>query len=73
MNFQRLFFPILAGLCLTACTNSPDSEQELYPEGIPTYVSLHISLPGSINGSKALPEDYNEDGTYAGNDGIETL
>lgn len=41
-------------------------------EGIPTYVTFDIKLPGRLL-SRALPEDYNSDGTYEGNDAVSTL
>ncbi|MCD8079300.1 MAG: hypothetical protein LUF04_02470, partial [Bacteroides sp.] len=56
---------------LSACSNKDDLGSSV-PEGITTYVNLSIKLPGN-NMTRALPEDYNPDGEYEGNDGVETL
>ncbi|MCC8174291.1 MAG: Mfa1 family fimbria major subunit [Odoribacter sp.] len=71
MNLKKYLFIPLIGLGLIACNkdnNTPGGEIE---EGIPTYVNLSIHLPGAAG--RALPDDYNQDGDYEGNDGIETL
>lgn len=71
MNLKNYFLAIIAGFGLIACTDKDDDSPKL-PEGSPTYVNLSISLANSGT-QKALPEDYNPDGDYEGNDGVETL
>jgi len=72
MNFKSLLFSITAGVLLFSCSNKSENVEESKPEGVPTYLNLTISLPGPALG-KALPDDYNPDGIYEGNDGVETL
>lgn len=73
MNFKKYFLAIFVGLGFLACSNDNDADQGTdVPQGTPTYVNLSVSLSNS-SGQKALPEDYNPDGEYEGNDGVETL
>lgn len=71
MNFKIYLLAIIS-IGFLACSNDKDSDGGNPSKGTPTYVSLSIALP-SANGTRALPEDYNPDGKYEGNDGIETL
>ncbi len=71
MNVKRYFWLACAGILTAACSNDKTSEQTV-PEGIATYVNVSVKVPGKII-SKAPPEDYNPDGTYEGDDGVETL
>ncbi len=71
MNFKRYLYLAVAALALTACNNSDDVTDD--PEtGLHTYVNLAIHFPNAA-ATRALPEDYNPDGTYEGNDAVETL
>lgn len=76
MNFRRSFLSLLTASTLVACS-STDHGREDKPEGVATYMTLSIALPGTAglqnDRVKALPEDYNPDGTYEGNDGVQTL
>lgn len=71
MNLNRLFLTLLIGIGFASCssdkTNNPP---ETKPEGIPTYANISVSLPKK---TRSLPEDYNPDGEYQGNDLIKTL
>lgn len=53
-----------------ACSKDNHSADD-NPKGVMTYMDITISLPGTQ--TKADPEDYNQDGTYAGQDRFETL
>lgn len=73
MNFKKYFLAIFVGLGFLACSDDNDVEQDPQgPEGVPTYINLSVNLSSSL-GQKALPEDYNPDGDYEGNDGVVTL
>jgi len=73
MNFKKYFLAVFVGLGFLACNNDNEADQAPQgPEGVPTYVNLSVNLASS-RGQKALPEDYNPDGEYEGNDGVETL
>ncbi|MCC8188103.1 MAG: Mfa1 family fimbria major subunit [Bacteroides sp.] len=71
MNLGKYLFAFFTGAILVACSND-DTSGSSVQEGVPTYVNLSVYLPGA-NPTRALPEDYNQDGEYAGNDGILTL
>ncbi|MCD8260428.1 MAG: Mfa1 family fimbria major subunit [Bacteroides sp.] len=72
MTFKKYLFTVVIGLGLVAC-NKEDSPTGV-EEGLPTYVNLSIYLPGAGGAQpNALPDDYNNDGEYEGNDGVETL
>ncbi|MCD8194267.1 MAG: Mfa1 family fimbria major subunit [Tannerellaceae bacterium] len=71
MNFRRYLYFAVATLALVACNNSDDITDD--PEtGLHTYVNLSIYFPNATS-TKALPEDYNDDGEYEGHDAVETL
>ncbi|MDU1891511.1 MAG: Mfa1 family fimbria major subunit [Dysgonomonas sp.] len=72
MNLKKLFFAIIIGLSFAACSSDDDADQSTVKEGLPTYVQLSVSMP-KANSQKALPEDFNPDGDYEGEDGIYTL
>ncbi|MCD8043954.1 MAG: Mfa1 family fimbria major subunit [Tannerellaceae bacterium] len=72
MNLKKYLLAPLLIVGLIACNRSEDVPGETIPEGLPTYVNISVQLPSSVAG-KALPEDYNPDGEYEGNDGVETL
>lgn len=72
MDFKKYFLASFIALGFIACSNNDNEDAEGgEPEGTPTYVSLSVSLPKGS--TKALPGDYNPDGEYVGNDGIQTL
>ncbi len=71
MNLGKYLFTLFTGVILVACSND-DTSGTTVEEGVPTYVNLSVYLPGA-NPTRALPEDYNQDGEYEGNDGILTL
>ncbi|MCD7936130.1 MAG: Mfa1 family fimbria major subunit [Tannerellaceae bacterium] len=71
MNLKNYLLASILGFGLIACNNDEVGEDNLQ-EGLPTYVNLSVYLPGTAP-SRALPEDYNNDGTYEGNDLVETL
>lgn len=72
MKLRNLFFVLVAGVVFSACNNDEGESGLENQEDASTYLNLSIKLPGS-NKTKALPEDYNPDGTYEGLDRIETL
>ncbi len=61
------------GLGFLACSND-NNEEQVTPLGTTgnTYVSVSINM-ASQRDAKALPEDYNPDGTYDGIDGVKSL
>ena len=63
MNIKIFLSTLVMGLCAIACSDDNVSETEKQQEGKPTYVNLSVSLPGRTT-SRALPGDYNNDGTY---------
>lgn len=72
MDFKKYFLASFIALGFIACSNNDNEDAEGgEPEGTPTYVSLSVSLPKGS--TKALPGDYNPDGEYVGNDGIQPL
>ena len=72
MNIKIFLSTLVMGLCSIACSDDNVSETEKQQEGKPTYVNLSVSLPGRTT-SRALPGDYNNDGTYEGLDSLQTL
>lgn len=74
MKFKLTILVVAMGAVSLSCSESKEGGSGV-AEGIPTYVNFEITLPGTMVGRAApdLPEDYNPDGTYEGNDGIETL
>lgn len=72
MNIKIILLASLMWLGFIACSDDNIQETTGKEEGIPTYMSLSVNLPGKTT-SKALPNDYNEDGTYAGLDSLQTL
>ena len=72
MNIKIFLSTLVMGLCFIACSDDNVSETEKQQEGKPTYVNLSVSLPGRTT-SRALPGDYNNDGTYEGLDSLQTL
>lgn len=72
MNIKIFLFASLMSLGFIACSDDSIQETIGKENGIPTYMSLSVNLPGKTT-SKALPNDYNNDGTYAGLDSLETL
>lgn len=72
MNSKKYFLASAIVLGFIACSNNDTEDTEGgEAEGSPTYINLSISLPKGS--TKALPGDYNPDGEYVGNDGIQTL
>lgn len=73
MKLKECLFAVAITLGFAACS-SKDDKVEVTPPSAKnkTYVNITIALPGA-NNSRALPEDYNPDGTYEGNDLIKTL
>jgi len=71
MKLKMFFLSVVVGLSFMACSNDNDDVDGIVPEGSDTYVNLSISLAGA--GNRAIPEDYNPDGDYQGNDLIQTL
>jgi len=72
MKFTKYLLTFIAGLGLMACSDTTEVGIDDAEQGVPTYMTLSIQLPGSPS-SRALPEDCNPDGDYEGNDGVETL
>lgn len=80
MDLKKCFLAAMVVTGFSACSND-DVSIGNPSEGQPTYISLSVSLPSlggvkkesSSTSSRALPEDYNPDGEYEGNDAIETL
>lgn len=74
MNLKKVFLAFFIGLGFIACSNDDDVSNGGEGEGTPTYVNVSIALPGTgTKATKALPDDYNPDGNYEGNDGVVTL
>lgn len=71
MNIKILLSAFIIGLSFMACNDDSVTETEKQ-ERTPTYVNLSVSLPGKTM-SRALPGDYNNDGTYEGLDSLQTL
>lgn len=70
---QKKFLLILFTVSmLVACNNEDSDNLGNKLEDAKTYINLSVSLPSLIN-TRSLPDDYNQDGTYEGNDLIETL
>ncbi|MCC8019795.1 MAG: Mfa1 family fimbria major subunit [Rikenellaceae bacterium] len=69
MNLKLSILTLLAVVTFTACSKNKTGRDGV--EGVPTYVNFYIALPGVA--TRALPEDYNEDGRYDGNDYVQTL
>ena len=71
MNIKTILLASLMGLGFIACSDdsTPEAEKQ---EGTLTYVNLLVNLPGKATG-RALPNDYNNDGTYEGLDSLQTL
>lgn len=72
MKFTKYLLTFITGAGLIACSDTNEVETGEIEEGLTTYMTLSVQLPG-VPSSRALPEDYNPDGEYQGNDGIETL
>ncbi len=72
MNFVKYLFTFILITGLVACSNKEDGSGGDNEEGIPTYMTLSIYLPGG-NQTRDLPDDYNPDGEYEGHDAIQTL
>lgn len=72
MKINKLFLigAVALGLGFTACTSEdvPDPEQA---KGS-TYASISIAFPKATN-TRALPEDYNENGEWTGRDAIQSI
>lgn len=60
---------VALGMGLTACNNEevPDQEQSL---GGNTWASISIAFPKSGTNTRALPDDYNDNGFWKGRDKI---
>lgn len=71
MNIKTFLLSSLMGICFVACSDDSTPEIE-NQEGTLTYVNLSVNLPGKA-ASRALPNDYNNDGTYEGLDSLQTL
>lgn len=72
MKQKKFFLFLFVASIFVSCNDQEGDYVRNGADGKTTYVNLSISLP-SLNKLRALPEDYNPDGTYAGNDSIETL
>ena len=57
---------------IVACSSNDLDERDNELGNKETYVNLSIKLPSGQK-SRALPDDYNTDGTYEGNDYVKTL
>lgn len=82
MKLGKLFLGAMIVVGLSACSNDDVNGNDPSVEGQPTFITLSVSLPttgsqktaSTSNAStRDLPEDYNPDGTYEGDDVIETL
>lgn len=71
MNLKTFLIASIIGSSFLACSND-DVTDVSGEKGTPTYMNLAISFP-KATGTKALPGDYNPDGDYEGNDGVQTL
>ena len=71
MKIKTLLFAMILGIPLFSCTNEEDI---LNKHDGSTYLNLDIQLPTS-SATKADPDqvDYNDDGSYEGNDKIKTV
>lgn len=57
------------GLSLTACKKEPAKQSQ---ETFDTYVAVDLAFP-TVSGVRALPQDYNENGTWQGRDVVKTV
>lgn len=71
MNIKSFLLASLIGAGFAACSDESVTETEKQ-EGTLTYINLSVNLPGKAS-SRALPNDYNNDGTYEGLDSLRTL
>ncbi|MDR2955031.1 MAG: Mfa1 family fimbria major subunit [Prevotella sp.] len=73
MNLKKLFFAPFVALGFIACSSDDIADEGKDPStNANTYVNFSINFASSAN-TKALPEDYNPDGTYEGTDLVKTL
>lgn len=72
MSLKKLFLAFVLGIGLVACSNDDNLETTAPTETGNTFVNVSIKLNTS-QGEKALPGDYNQDGTYEGIDIIKNL
>lgn len=75
-TLNRVFLIAIAvwSLALVSCSNDDSGQTTPVNETAKTYVSLSISLPKSSSAAtRALPGDYNENGSWAGRDVIKSI
>lgn len=71
MRLNKMFIAgaLLMGLSLAACKKEPAKQQQ---ETFDTYVAVDLAFP-TVSGVRALPQDYNENGTWQGRDVIKSV
>lgn len=72
MDLRKLSLLLLMGAGFVACSDQDDPQTPSVQKEADTFVTLSVNLPRA-NSTRALPGDYNQDGTYEGVDGVETL
>ena len=70
MKLYKLFFITAIAIGFMAC-NADDQPEVLQQEG-DSYASITVKFPGKAT-TRALPEDYNQNGTWTGRDTLETV
>lgn len=72
MKIKNYLLAGIVAIGLISCSDDKDVTGGENPNTSLTYVNVSINLP-SKSQLRADPEDYNQDGTYTGNDSIKTL
>ncbi len=70
MKLFKLFLVAVIGLGFMAC--NADEQPVVENKTTDSYASITIKFPGKVS-TRALPGDYNENGTWMGRDNLETV
>jgi hypothetical protein len=71
MKLIKLFFIGAIALGFMAC--NVDDQPEVNPNETDSYASITVKFPGTVGTSRALPADFNQDGTWTGRDDLKTV
>ena len=70
MKLYKLFFIAAIALGFMAC--NADDQPEVPQHETDSYASITVKFPGTV-GTRALPGDYNQKGTWTGRDSLKTV